>query len=856
MFTDACSNEIVNRNSRYEQLLRGEIGGEDIKLIFVDSSCSDGDNNGKKRTSKIKTKGGHAAKLKQQREQQPKNRREIMAHKAFLHSCGFITAAFTENRFAEGESGEMCINVPPGTYGAVDALMRWFYDSRCQFDTDHVALERYEYVKGIPALWVLADFMQCQELCDTIIDVLKNGKILRTGMSFAVLVEQVFELGAAAGHLLLGAAIEGLPLDQTKREGLETLLDYGGDKMLNALAIVYGNSGISGDNCGDNDVILDTLGEYLAEMKRQDRAKLLPSLFARCLAKLPPATLPEANYANMVIDYITDREESGYKLSESCVMALLGTVDFGSISRDALVHSFIPRVEKMSPSYALVLNDFPGSSPAVTRFTRCGFSMKMLCPNDRLRQDNEAVVLSCGNILSETSFKSKAGQFSDDVTIRCPFCPEPRNTYYEQSNPDRIRTHWLKRSILRHKDGGRGAVGYNEYYDYKLVPDESEDDDNSIEDGCIEFEFGEIESSGIFFDRKRTKFAALMHWVTSQGDTEDENASSERTQKRSRSDNPSLLQSKGLFVRVLNQCSEIESEKVFFHSIGSPNWHIDRTIEAFRKSLTTIPAYRVNKPFLRIGFYRYEPNGYSLGERLDSGAKWNDIGFNLRGSDEELIVARRLQMAGKPVIRIYSDVAIANMEVSVQLEDMVDALTYPLALEEEKDAKNTTLSWTVDVLPRETTGDHSSIIRHKHDGNMTLREYSYLFWEASATKEFRINMSNASCVRSADLSSGLLQDALLAQGLSTDEATEMATHWLPALTKKKFVVIEFLPNTELEKMAKLRVVPVPARIHRVFILFRSTDADCSCSVPLVRSPALVLPRDGCTVVEWGGMECV
>jgi hypothetical protein len=38
MFSNGC-NEVVNQNSRYEQLLRGEIGGEDIKLIFVDNSA-------------------------------------------------------------------------------------------------------------------------------------------------------------------------------------------------------------------------------------------------------------------------------------------------------------------------------------------------------------------------------------------------------------------------------------------------------------------------------------------------------------------------------------------------------------------------------------------------------------------------------------------------------------------------------------------------------------------------------------------------------------------------------------------------------------------------------------------------
>jgi hypothetical protein len=224
-----------------------------------------------------------------------------------------------------------------------------------------------------------------------------------------------------------------------------------------------------------------------------------------------------------------------------------------------------------------------------------------------------------------------------------------------------------------------------------------------------------------------------------------------------------------------------------------------------------------------------------------------------------LIVARHLQTAGKPVIRIYSDVAIKNMEVSVDLEDMFDALTYPLALVEDKDMKNTSLSWIVDVHPRETPGDHSSIIQHKQHDESPLREYSYLFWEASAKKEFRINLSNASCscVRSADLSTGLLQDALLAQGLSTDEATGMATHWLPALTKKTFALIEFLPTKELDKMAKLRVYPVPSRIHRVFMLFMSTD-----TIHLATLHWLDLPRWYCLAkaalllsgVEWSAFR--
>lgn len=553
----------------------------------------------------------------------------------------------------------------------------------------------------------------------------------------------------------------------------------------------------------------------------------------------------------MIFDYINDREESGHKLSESCVMAFLGTIDFVSISRGALLNDFIPRAEKLlSPSYALVLNDFTGFNypPLITR---CAYSMQMLSPSKGLCPSYPKVaVLSCGNIVSEDSVESMlesiTSMLSDyrdmdncsdgmKITIRCPFCKSQRR------DEDDGRVHCL--GVQRKREW---CCDYNEYYTLT--------DDRNIEDK-IELKFGEIEPSRLFFDRKDAKIAALTHWITSEGDSEDENATAETAQKRSRGDSSSLLQSKGLFVRVLNQCSEMKSEKIFFHIIGSPDWRVMSTIEAFAKILTAIPADMISHPSQGIGLFRYEPNGYSLGERLEPDSKWNEIGFNLQGGDEELIVARHLQTAGKPVIRIYSDVVIKNMEVSVDLEDMFDALTYPLALVEEKDVKNTSLTWTVDVHPRETTRDHSSIIQHKQHDESPLREYSYLFWEASAKKEFLINLSNASCVRSADLSTGVLQDALLAQGLSTDEATEMATHWLPALTKKTFALIEFLPTKELDKMAKLRVYPVPSRIHRVFMLFMSTDTDHSCNTPLVRSPAMVLSREGCSVVEWGGMEC-
>jgi len=713
MFTNGC-NEVVNRNSRYEQLLRGEIGGEDIKLIFVENSANDSQkSSGSGGTGRPNTRRSSGANKKQQHEK----RREIMAHKAFLHSCGFIRAAFEGNRFAEGESGEMSVNVPPGTFGAVDALMRWCYDSRCQFDvvdtnkTDFIEL--LPYVKGIPALWVLADFMHCRELCDAIIDMLKCGQILRTGYSFAVLVEEVTELGLAGD--VLGAAIDGLPLKPITppgtsywvgneyfdpREKLETMLDYGGDEMLNALAkchhLIEGTThnaegeGAEGGTNGSagEDLIVLTLGEYLAEMKREDRAKMLPSLFARCLSKFPPGALPEANYASLVIDYIGDRGKSENSLSESCLMALLGTIDFGVISRDALIHEFIPKVEKIVPSYALVLNDFAFTAAPIA--TRCSFSRQLL--RGYLRGEHgAAVVLSCGNVLSLQAFKSLKQKgippcyHPEDKVVYCPFCVRLGTGATSIRADGRI--HWVKR------DAG-GWENYSEFYT-SIDSDEEDEDDEEVYSSTLkdlkEFQFEAIESSQSFFDRKSTKSKAIMRWVASQGETED--------------DNSSLMQSAGSFVRVLNQCSEIEMANIFFHSIGSANCLVQDTIVAFAK-MTKMPVRE-------IGFFRYEPNGFSRGETLHSHRSWGQLGFNLRGDDDELIIARRLQTAGKPVIRIYSDAGLVNVEITVELKDWVDVLTYPCGVVENADVKSTTLNWIVDVSPRETAGDHSSILGHK-----------------------------------------------------------------------------------------------------------------------------------------------
>ena len=253
-----------------------------------------------------------------------------------------------------------------------------------------------------------------------------------------------------------------------------------------------------------------------------------------------------------------------------------------------------------------------------------------------------------------------------------------------------------------------------------------------------------------------------------------------------------------------------------------------------------------------VMFFRSEPDG--RGERLTRDMTWSQ----LENEDGEInVIARMAQVAGKPVIRVYSDTGLERMEISLALNsNWSDVLTYPRANKPESaDEEEVQLKWNVRVNPRDACGDHSSIIEHQQVDNGVWRKYSYLFWEASAMNGFSFSVANASCVPSAELSNGLLQDALVAQGLSTDEATEMATHWLPDMTKKEFVLVEFLSREQIDDSMKLTVSPIPDTIHRVFMLFHPADTMHSCEHGLVTSPAISVSREGCTVIEWGGMEC-
>ncbi len=96
-------------------------------------------------------------------------------------------------------------------------------------------------------------------------------------------------------------------------------------------------------------------------------------------------------------------------------------------------------------------------------------------------------------------------------------------------------------------------------------------------------------------------------------------------------------------------------------------------------------------------------------------------------------------------------------------------------------------------------------------------------------------------------------DAWLAKTLATigftdRESREFREFWVPRLPKSPYVFITFVPQSDFDRDAPLRISPRPDAVTRVFMEYRGLDAPVSVD-PL---PLPKIVRTGFTVVEWGG----
>ena len=225
------------------------------------------------------------------------------------------------------------------------------------------------------------------------------------------------------------------------------------------------------------------------------------------------------------------------------------------------------------------------------------------------------------------------------------------------------------------------------------------------------------------------------------------------------------------------------------------------------------------------------------------------------------------QVAGKPVIRFYSREKIVDVGVSLTLVDFHDdVLVFPATTVNTGMVEAQTLTqqrtWHLAGIDS-TMGQHSSRILFSRLDHQ-VGEVDYLYWEACITPKlsplFALNMNTTICLTRQEVLGTEALDLLLAQGLSYVEATEMLTYWLPQLTSKPFVQVDFLPQSVLDKYAAIAIHSNPRMqvdMLRVFMLFRPIDNRCQLSAKSSKSMPkrnIIRPSSDFYVLEWGGMH--
>lgn len=230
---------------------------------------------------------------------------------------------------------------------------------------------------------------------------------------------------------------------------------------------------------------------------------------------------------------------------------------------------------------------------------------------------------------------------------------------------------------------------------------------------------------------------------------------------------------------------------------------------------------------------------------------------------------------GKPVILFYPDKKNNNLitETSVQLtlDESVwePSLLYPTPSNLSCFSKEKNNNNNKGTLDEQDNKQIKWNIQIKPDGTISYNKqvYAYLFWEALTVGQhnFQIDLKNAFCTESI-YAPNLLNSVLTSYGLNVKERQDLITYWLPELTENDYLVfqvicslenkstkkIDYYGSSYYQQVAKLEITPQPDFVLRIFLLFSPSSK----FIKFYNNSKINIPinRNGCWVVEWGGMN--
>lgn len=136
------------------------------------------------------------------------------------------------------------------------------------------------------------------------------------------------------------------------------------------------------------------------------------------------------------------------------------------------------------------------------------------------------------------------------------------------------------------------------------------------------------------------------------------------------------------------------------------------------------------------------------------------------------------------------------------------------------------------------------------NGNLTYqgKHYDSLFWEGPGIGQYPSITSGT--VIPTSLAVTTIRAQLSQLGLNQKESDDFVTYWQDKMPSKPYTRLTWLTTSELNQLAPLNISPKPDTLIRVFLDYSGLDTPITIPTQKLDST----PRDGFTVVEWGGLS--